>query len=500
MRRRLAELCWPILLVLVAVPVFLLRVDGPDRVASGDSYWYMRQAQIFAGVDPATAASVAGRELCRDINRASVAQGGKDGCRTYAIVASPRYQAIFHSRPGYPLFAAPFVAALGAWTGMVAATLVLALIAMLLAYLAVWLATGLRLAGLVASAALLLLPSGFWMTRMLVEGGTLAGCFAVLLGAMLTWRGRRLGLAVAAAGLAWLFAVRSASGLAVALALLAASLVVAVPPRRPSRAAQIPSGSPGRYPGPEGPSGGPGRYPGAERLSGSPGRYPGPEYRPGLPLLTAGLAAVVLIGWAVVSSVWHLPSLNETIQDMATIHFKKPDVADPLGYLAHANVKFWRRWLSETAHDPGAMASVALAILVLAVRMRRAAVLWILVGLSGFALVVAHPLISQEPRLVNPMWIPVAVALGWAAALLLRRGGRTSGAAGHLPRRKKSGPDDGRGRPGETQGGLSGPGAEGGSLGPGSEGRDRGGSLGPGEGAEQGGRAVPPVGVAEQQG
>ncbi|MEV6631153.1 hypothetical protein AB0M54_10415 [Actinoplanes sp. NPDC051470] len=491
MRRRLVEAAWVILVIAVAVPLFMLRVDGPQRVASGDSYWYMRQAQIFAGVDPVTAAAVARREVCRDINRASRKQGGQAPCVEYDVMTTPRYAAIFHSRPGYPLFGSPFVAVLGAWRGMMAATLVLALIAVVLAYLAVWLATGRRLAGLVAAIALLLLPSGFWMTRMLVESATLAGCLAVLLGATLTWRGRRLGgLVLAGGGLVWLFPVRSASALAVSLALLAASVILgllarrrpqhaapapAVPPA-PVPAARVPAAPAPAAPAPAAPAPA-ARVPApvptvpvsAVPASGSAARRAGvlpirAQSKGGL-WWTAALAGAALLGWAVVSSVWHLPSLNETIQDRATDHFSRPDIADPLAYLTDLNLRFWRRWLSANAHEPGAMASVALAIVVLAVRLRRDAVLWILVGLSGFALVVAHPLISQQPRLSNPMWIPVAAVIGWAVAVMVHR----------RPRSEE--------RP-ESR----------------SEGGDGFGALAPGEGAQQGGGPVPAVRVPEKQG
>src|SRR3712207_3653040 len=110
---RFREVAWAVLLLVCSGLLLMARADGPERVTTGDSYWYMRQAQIFAGLDPATAAGRAATEMCGDINRASLAAGGQPPCRAYEVLTEPRCVAIFASRPGFPLLAAPFVAAFG---------------------------------------------------------------------------------------------------------------------------------------------------------------------------------------------------------------------------------------------------------------------------------------------------------------------------------------------------------------------------------------------------
>jgi hypothetical protein len=391
-RRGLIETAWLLLIMVIATLLFFARYEDPRRIAGGDSFWYMRQALIFTGVDPETARLQAAQQVCRDANRSFRASKVTSRCKVYTSTGfSPRYVAIFDSRPGYPMFAAPFVATLGAWTGMMAATLVLALIAAALAYLAVWLASGLRLAGVFAAAILFILPSGFAMTRMMTEGGVLAGYLAVVLGATLLVRGRRLGLPIVIVALTWLFLVRSASGMAMALTLLAAGVVTSF----------------GR------------------------GRR-----RPGLTMGAVGVLAVA--AWQAVSKVLHLPGLNDTIQDYATGHFKlHADVADPIGWLVDRNLTFWPEQLAAEAAEPTTIAALGFAVAVLLLRMRVTAVPWIFTGLTGVMMVVAHPMITQYDRLMVPLWLPVACAFGYAAALAIGRPAPATAAhpAGESPAR-----------------------------------------------------------------
>ncbi|MEU8233443.1 hypothetical protein AB0C12_28005 [Actinoplanes sp. NPDC048967] len=375
-RRGLIETAWVLLVILIAGLLFFARYEDPRRVASGDSFWYMRQALIFTGTDPEVARIEAGRQVCRDLNRSFRARGETPTCRNYVTAGfSPRYAAIFHSRPGYPLFAAPFVATLGLWTGMMAATLILALLAAVLAYLAVWLASGLRPAGVLAATVLFVLPTGFAMTRMLTESGVFAGYLAVVLGATLVVRGRRAGLLLVVAALAWLFAVRSASGMAMALTLLAAGALTALGRRQ---------------------------------------RWPG--------VLLGATGLLAALAWQLLSRVLHLPGLNDTIQDFATRHFQaRPDVADPIGWLIERNLGFWPDQLGLELAVPGTLAAFLFAVVVLVRRMRAVAALWIFTGLTGVLMLLAHPVDTEYNRLMAPIWLPVACAFGYAAALAIGR-------------------------------------------------------------------------------
>jgi len=372
--RWIVESSWILFVLAIAAALCFARLEDPRRISiSGDSYWYMRQAQMFAGVSEVEASAEASRQLCRDVNRSARDRDQKPPCVVYDQSGiADRYVQIFSTRPGYPLVASVFVREFGAWRGMMIATVGLAMLAAALAYLAVWLATGRRFAGFVASILLLLLPCGFWLTRMLAEGAAAVGYFGVLIGVMLIWKRRTYsGLAIATAAFVWLFSARSANGLALVLTLLAASVLMLLT------------------------------------------RFP---YRRGA-VITGAFAAVALIGWVVISSVLHLPGLNETIQDFATRHFRNPDIPDPYAWLYRKNLEYWPRQWPDILVSPWSIFAFLFTVPVLFRKLGQVAWVWVIAATNGLVLLLAHPAYGEYDRLMMPLWLTVSCAFGWAAAL-----------------------------------------------------------------------------------
>jgi drug/metabolite transporter (DMT)-like permease len=58
---------------------------------------------------------------------------------------------------------------------------------------------------------------------------------------------------------------------------------------------------------------------------------------------------------------------------------------------------------------------------VLALRLRQVAWLWILLGLTGLVLMVAHPADGEWDRMMLPLWMPISCALGYGGYLTLRK-------------------------------------------------------------------------------
>jgi len=385
--RRTREAAWVLLVAVLSGLLVTARFDGPERLAPGDTYWYLLRAQTLAGTDPATAARTASALMCRDINRATRAAGARPTCRNYDTSRiSPRYAAIFDSRPGYPMVAAPFVAAFGPWRGMVAATLALGVLTSLLAYAAVRMASGVPLAGAVAAVSLLLLPSGLWITRLLAEGMVAAGCLGVIIGVTAVWRrGRRWGWPVIAGALAWTFAAKPSNGAALAGALVATGLILAVRAARPARRRAV---------------------------------------------ALAGLGTAFLAAWFALAAALGLPGLTETIQDYATRHFRRPDIDDPLRFLVNRNRDLWGDRLDDLAVSPGPLVLTVSAVAVLVFTLRAVGLLWGAVGATGLVVVAVHPMAAQYDRLVGPVWLPVAAAVGLAVASVLHRPTGTDSATG----------------------------------------------------------------------
>ena len=125
---------------------------------------------------------------------------------------------------------------------------------------------------------------------------------------------------------------------------------------------------------------------------------------------------VALTAWLIVSARLKLPGLNETIQDFATYHFRVPDILDPYDWLYRKNLWFWPIQWRDIRASPWPIFAFAFAIFVLFRKLGREAWLWVISGTTGLWLLIAHPAYGEYDRLMQPMWITVACAFGWAAA------------------------------------------------------------------------------------
>ena len=115
-----------------------------------------------------------------------------------------------------------------------------------------------------------------------------------------------------------------------------------------------------------------------------------------------------------------LPSLEETLQDLATRHYAFPDVAHPYARLRGMNDQLWTGQLDRWLGIPQPLPLILAACLVAVLTLRRASVLWTVVALSAVGIVALHPLVSQYDRLMAPAWLAVCAAVAGAAGLLGR--------------------------------------------------------------------------------
>ena len=111
--------------VVLAGSLWMLRWDTTMQKAYPDTFWYTRQAATMAGFPTDQAEEIAARTSCK--HGQPMVEGWPncdDGIRGYAAALPERYNRIPETRPGYPLVAAPFVAAFHE-QGMVVATALL---------------------------------------------------------------------------------------------------------------------------------------------------------------------------------------------------------------------------------------------------------------------------------------------------------------------------------------------------------------------------------------
>ena len=367
-RRRWVDVALGLLVLLVAAAGFVVRFEQPDRRADGDTDFYVTQAQEFAGVPASVASSTARRLMCRDYrNLLGITGGPNPSCSEYPVIATRRYTAIFTSRPLWPLLLSAPVSLLGVVRGVILVSLLGAMLAALAVYVVLRVLGGSPVASSAAAVVFTVLPTGYWSDKLLPEGAVLATLVvAVYAGTRLVQgRGHLVGLvACLVACVVALYAFKPANGMALAVALLAAACVL-LTLRRGGRQA--------------------------------------------LALGAVGIAGIA--GWLAVSRLLGLPSFDETLQDLATVHFSRPDTPRPYHVLWDYNRDLWLHQVPSFLGVPWPYPVVLACAAAVLYGLRRAGLVLTAVALAGTLIVLAHPMVTQYDRLVSSVWLVVVATV-----------------------------------------------------------------------------------------
>jgi hypothetical protein len=396
--RHVLRQTWP-LTCLVALGFALLQlVAGSQFIYEQDSYRYAKAAQLLLGSSPREAHLIALDAYCerisaqaedaarlapvRDHTPAETAATTARDCLTQWRDATdlstedPRFQAIFTTRPGYSILAAPFIAAFGVLPGMWLLG-VLTSVGISLAVVGLLRAAGLGVAAVAGQVAFLASPLGYWSLQAMSEGlFTLCVVTAVWGGILLLRRRLPAGVAMTAAAFAVGAATRYSSMLVLAGCLAGAGAVAMLAERRL-------------------------RHAGTAALAG-----------------VSALAAVAII---TAMRVLDLPSAEITMQDTFTAHFARPEVADPWGALLGLGADLWAYWLAMQASMPYFLVLLGLGVYGLVRFGRGLGWLAAATAATGVATLSAHPVLSEASRLGMLLWVPVVLGLPLLVDRLLAR-------------------------------------------------------------------------------
>lgn len=345
----------------------LIRWELEPSHAGGDTFWYARQALELHGEDEPEATRVAAEFIVEE-GRGSDSEAYVDLTRTI----DPRYPAIFETRPLYPLFVASFLPIAQLREAMaIAALLAGVTFAAAFGYF-VQRVTGSLVAALGAVVLAFLLPSGKWFAFMLADGWMLAfHALALALGCWYLLDPRVRYLAGAAACVVLVYPTKPASG----AALVAAFVLVAI----------------GAW------------------VFHSSRRMP-----------AAFLAVVIgIIGLAqvVTYAILGLPGFETTLQDMFTFHFSVPDVDNAVGRLLSRDLEVVGMALSLPLQEPLLVLALAALLAPLLWARESWTTLWLIAGLASTLTILVHPVTSEFPRLLAPIWVSGALGGGlWIAA------------------------------------------------------------------------------------
>ncbi|WP_215455818.1 hypothetical protein [Streptomyces sp. ATCC 21386] len=278
-----------------------------------------RRVDVVRFRAPSPAARVAEecrRELWRKVDRRLAA--GQSGVPV-APFTSERFLRIFEVRPGYPVLLAPFVAVFGVLWGVWLASVLIAAAGGVLAFLVLRAVHAPVPVALTGQALYYVLPCGATAMRPMTEGVLLALTLAALWGCALAREGRvRAGALLVGGALAALFTVKHSQALFLGVCLVGACAVVAAR-----------------------------RAPGGARTGGGRGRGPvGARVRAVEPwvLAVGAVSAGAAVCTPALASLLHYPAASESLQDLLTDHFTRPDRARPWAEFLRLEVNFWAEW------------------------------------------------------------------------------------------------------------------------------------------------------------
>ncbi|AXG54619.1 integral membrane protein [Streptomyces lincolnensis] len=240
-------------------------------------------------------------------------RAGQTGGHTVPFMPE-RFMRIFEVRPGYPAFLVPFLTVFGMKWGVWAAGVVITVAGGVLVYLILrTLSVPVPLA-LTGQALYYVLPCGTTAMRPMTEGLLLAATLVAVWGCALVLHAHRLrsGLALIGGSLLALFSVKHSQALFLGLCLAGAGAVLLARRRG-------------------------GRGVGA--------------------IVAVGLAGA--LGTVLLARALRYPSESESLQDLLTGHFTRPDRTRPWREFLHLEFTFWVEWLRRQLWEPLFVAALA---------------------------------------------------------------------------------------------------------------------------------------------
>lgn len=278
---------------------------------------------------------------------------------------SERFMRIFEVRPGYPVFLVPFVTLLGPVWGMWSASVVLTVGGGVLVFLILRTLLVSVPFALTGQALYYVLPCGTTSMRPMTEGLMTALTLAAVWGCALVLKGRRtrVGLALVGGSLVLLFTVKHSQSLFLGLCLAGAGALVAV----------------GRW---------------------RRGRAPGRAL-----VVVAAFGATAALGTLVLASALHYPSQTDSLQDLLTDHYARPDRTRLWPEFLHLEANFWLEWTRQQLWQPMLVAALGAGVWG---ALRRPAFGVFLIGaaFTGILTQAAHPDISVwGGRLIVLVWL-----------------------------------------------------------------------------------------------
>ncbi|MFD5078479.1 hypothetical protein [Streptomyces sp. NPDC058371] len=265
-------------------------------------------------------------------------RAGQTSGRTVPFMPA-RFMRIFEVRPGYPALLVPFITVLGVKWGLWMSGVVITVAGGVLAFLVLRTLRAPTVVALTGQVLFYVLPCGATAMRPMTEGLLMTLTLAALWGCALALEDREragagAGAALVGGSLFLLFTVKHSQALFLGLCLAGACALIAVRRRAPVLPTEAATG-PWRALGP------------ASRLVRR--SWEGLDRPLRAVAAVAGGAAVATV---LLAKALHYPSESESLQDLLTDHFGRPDRTRLWPEFLHLEVNFWVEWLRRQLWEP----------------------------------------------------------------------------------------------------------------------------------------------------
>lgn len=302
-------------------------------------------------------------------------------------IMSPRYEAIFLSRPGVAVMYAPAVALLPDRIALGVTTIAVLLIGGLLIFLFLRVLRAPPWIALLGQVLYYVLPTARWSMDPLSESVVLTLTAAILLGVAYIVFGRtRLGLPIVGVSFLIGFFMKYSQFELIGAALTGSAVLAVLLAWRAGRPVR------------------PLLIVAATAFAGTVAQFLGAK----------------LLGW---------PGGGESMQDLLTVHYASSDVPDPVSRWLDINGYYWPWWLTQQLHAPLVLLSWLVAAWGLWWSRSRVAFAVFAIALSGLAAQFGHPEPNQEDRLYVSVWFLVICGIPILLMHLLKRREREVAAA-----------------------------------------------------------------------
>jgi hypothetical protein len=135
------------------------------------------------------------------------------------------------------------------------------------------------------------------------------------------------------------------------------------------------------------------------------------------------VTTVPIIAFAVYTAAAGLPSFADQLQDIPTLHFAKPDVADPIGFLVGRDLSVARSIARSLLGQPVVVLTATAGFAGLALTRRWWAAPFLAALLSVPLLLAAHPVLTEAARTLAPAWVSIHLGLALVVTRLLAGAG-----------------------------------------------------------------------------